>query len=506
MRKIILLLFLSLVNSASFAQEKLFKEALEKGLKYGTYVIENTKKKDISKSDVMNYAKTQGFIVGRISEVRKIRFGDVSLIVDKMEFIDPKYYPAYVFYSIAGSGVDFNSLKGKGSFYLPTQEKIYKESAIPFVSVLSGTRTNFNRYDNAMWSGNVSNGLIDGKGVGFIIMPKGKYIKFEGTFSQGFPTSEVIVKSVTKNDMNNAVVSEKEVQSSKYQAASRKSFAQNAETKDSELGEAIKQREKDMYKGDVAKLEEIYNKVKPITMTNYEKIPMDNFVSEFISLYQLSKYDPQNALPKAWEINDVYYVVEALKMQIRDRYYGYSAWSLLTLFYDWLDKYEKKDRELLANGLEKAQKGKNSKYGFSNFFSQAASLLSKKKADFENKISKDAAEYNSLVSKEKASRNKMEEELSKQIDTDRCKDPYGKLTSGLFDTYWYYPNEGEIRFKAGNEYVKYNVLYRDSKGEDLEGFSITYSTDKIRKRMGNNYYKHFQSRGALIGAILEAVY
>ena len=79
--------------------------------------------------------------------------------------------------------------------YLPTQEKIYKESAIPFVSVLSGTRTNFNRYDNAMWSGNVSNGLIDGKGVGFIIMPKGKYIKFEGTFSQGFPTSEVIVKS-----------------------------------------------------------------------------------------------------------------------------------------------------------------------------------------------------------------------------------------------------------------------------------------------------------------------
>lgn len=506
MRKIVLLLFLPLISIGSFAQEKLFKEALERGLnKNGTYCLENSKKKNISKADIRNYAKSQGYIVGNISEVRHIRFGDVNYIVDKAEFIDPQYYPAYVFYSMPGSRIDFNSLKGKGSFYLPEQEKVYKQSSIPFVSVLSGTRTNFNRFDNAMWSGSVSNGMIDGKGIGFVIMPGGKYVKFEGAFSQGFPASEVNVLTVTKADMNNAIVSEKEIQTSQYQAVSRKSFAQNAETKDAELGKAIKEREKDMYQDDVARLEEIYNKVKPISISNYEKIPMDNFVSEFITLYQVSKYDPKNALPKAWEINDVYYVIEALRMQIRDRYYGYSAWSILTLFYDWLDKEVKKDRELLANGLEKAQKGRNSKYGFNTFFSQAADRLSKKKADFENKISKDMAEYNSMVDNEKASRKQTEERLSKQIDTDRCKDPSGELTSDILLSSWYYEKEGEIRFKSGNGYVYYNVFFHDSKGKDFIGFEITSASNNIRNRMGNNFYKRFKSRSAMIGAILEAV-
>lgn len=507
MRRIGLFLLLLMVCIGSIAQEKLFNEAISRGLtSNGCYRVENTKKKDVTLEEMMRYAKSKGYIIGKATEKSYVRFGDSKLLVETMEFIDTNNYSTYVFHSLANKGFDFNSLKGKGAFYVPEKEKVYEKSQVSFISVLSGTRTKFNRYDDALWTGNVSSGLLDGTGVGFVEMPGGKYTKFEGTFSKGFPVTDINVKYVTKKDMKNAFIKAEEIKTSQYSAVSQRALAQNVGTTDAQLKQALNLRMEGLYKEDVAKIEAIYNKTRSISLSNYSNFTQDEFVVEFITLYQTANYDPDKVLLKAMELNDVFYVIDALKMKIRDKYYGYSAWSLLTLFYDWLDKAEKNDRQLISTGLEKARDGMaNSKYGFKSFFSQAADQLNKKSTEFENKISRDIDEYNRLVAKEKEDRKQRDEKLSKQINWEKSKDPSGKLTSGLLDAYWYYKEDGEIRFKAGNDYVYYNVDYYDRNGNDLVGFHIKSSSDKIRRNMGDKYYHYHKTRKELIEAVLSAV-
>ena len=508
MRKYLLLFFLlPLITIGSFAQEKLFNEAISRGLTAnGFYCVENPKNKNVTLEEMRDYAKSRGYIIGKATEKQIIRCGDSKYLIDKMEIIDPKDYSTYVFHSLAGSDFDFNRLKGKGAFFVPEEEKVYEKTQLSFISVLSGTRTKFNRYDNALWTGNVSSGLLDGNGTGFVARQGGIYIKFEGTFSKGFPTTVINAQYVSKNDMSKAFVDNKEIKTTHYDAVSQRSFAQNVETTDEILKQALNLRMEVLYEEDVSKLEAIYNKAKTISISNYENVPIDLFVVEFITLYQTAKYDPKGALPKAWELNDVFYVTDALKMKIRDQYYGYSAWSLLTMFYDWLDKAENNDRKLLSTGIDKARKGKtDSKYGFKNFFSQAEDRLTKKKADFEDKISKDIAIYNKMVDKEREKRRQIEEELSKQINWEKSKYPSGELTSSLLSSHWWYDEPGEIRFKAGTDVVNYNAYYYDRNGTDLESFQIIYASDNIKASMGDDYYKSFKNMKEMVEAISKAV-
>ena len=506
MRRIVLLLPLLLTCFVGLAQEKLFNEAINRGLtSNGCYCVENAKMKNVTLDEMMSYAKSKGYIIGKTTQKSHVRFGDSKLLVEKMEFIDSKNYPTYVFHALADKGFDFNRLKAKGAFYEPQEDKVYEKTQVAGVSALSGKRTRFIRHEQALWTGSVSSGLIEGTGIGFVAMPNGMYTRFEGTFAKGFPASEIKVKFVTKTDMNNAAVKDDELKTSRYPAISRRAFAQIVGTTDAKLKQALNLRLEGLYKEDIAKLETIYNKAKTITVSNYSNATQDDFVVEFITLYQKAKYDPNGALPKAMELNDVFYVIDALKMKFLDHYYGYSLWSLLTMFYDWLDDAEKSHRELLSTGLEKARNGKtNSKYGFKNFFSQAADQLSRKKTQFENKISSDIAEYNRMVASEKEDRRKTQEKLSKEIDWERSKDPSGKLTSGLFDAYWYYEKNGNIYFKAGSNNVEYNVHYYDRKGERFVGFYIVYCSDKIRRNLGDKSYSYFKTKKEMIDAILKA--
>ena len=216
MKKGFLFLFLLLNSVGGFAQEKLFNEAIKRGpTSNGTYCVENTKKKDVTLDEMKEYAKSKGYIIGRASDESRIRFGASKYIVDKMEFIDPKNYTNYVFHALSGSNFDFNRLKEKGDFYIPESEKVY-EKKNSIISVWSGNRTNYSRCKNALWTGNVYNGLLDGNGVGFVAVPGGKYIKFEGTFLKGFPKSDINVNYVIKTDLNNkAFVDNSEIQSTK---------------------------------------------------------------------------------------------------------------------------------------------------------------------------------------------------------------------------------------------------------------------------------------------------
>jgi hypothetical protein len=506
MKKGFLFLFLLLNSVGGFAQEKLFNEAIKRGItSNGAYCVENTKKKDVTLDEMKEYAISKGYIIGRASDEDRIRFGASKYIVDKMEFIDPKNYSNYVFHALSQSGFDFNRLKEKGDFYIPESEKVY-EKKNSIISVWSGNRTNYKRCRNALWTGNVFNGLLDGNGVGFAAMPGGKYIKFEGTFLRGFPKSDINVKYVFKTDLKkSAFVDNNEIKSDKYPAFSRLSLAQNAETKDAELKKALEYAQEDIYKQDVAKIEEIYQNTKSVSISNYEKINQDHFVVDFITLYQTSNYDPSSVLPKVRELNDVFYVIDALKMQFAEHYYGYSLWSLLSLNYDWYNDKVKNHRDLLENGLNKAVDGKNSKYGFSNFFSQAADQLRKKQNELEDFLEKDYAEYKRKFEAKVADRKQTEEKYTQEIDWDSSKGPSGDLTSGLFDSYWYYENRGEIKFKGNIFKVQYNAFYNDRAGNEFSHFGIISAPDRIRQNMGSRYYHDFRNFKDMVSEIVKAM-
>lgn len=66
-----------------------------------------------------------------------------------------------------GSNTGYSSLKTKGTVFI--QEKDNKITT----------------YNGVLWSGNVKNGFIDGKGVGFLqsSTPLGNYVLFSGTFN-----------------------------------------------------------------------------------------------------------------------------------------------------------------------------------------------------------------------------------------------------------------------------------------------------------------------------------
>ena len=506
MKKLLLLItmLLPILSVGSHAQEKLFNEAIKNGItSKGCYYFQNTKHKGFQYYDVQGYASANGYIILGCTEETRVRFGNRVNLIDEVEFIDAKNYPYYVYSALSGSNADVERAQQSGIVFLTKSEKVYREVNV-FVSVYDGVKTVFEHFD-ALWTGNVSNGYIDGPGVGFMTMPGGIYLRLEGTFSKGFPVSEVDVKYVTKTDMKNAAVKRDEIQSKKYEEIPIETFFSNLETSDPVLKKAVQMRTEEMYRNEVARVEAVYNKVKTLNMSNYRDFELDYSVLTFIKLYQSLNYDPSNVLPKAMEIKDLYYVVEALKMEIKSHYYGYSLWSLLTMFYDWLDKEEEQDRLLLDTGLEKARLGQeSSKYGFAGFFSQAADVLYQKKQDFESKISSDMAEYSRMAKNEKAERAAREAELSKEIDGERSKDPSGELTSGLFDAYWYFENEGEIIFKSGSNYVKYNAFYYDRNGQDFSHFEITNASRSIENAMGSDRHKLFKTMSEMVNAILKA--
>ena len=499
-------MLLPILSVESMAQEKLFKEAIKNGLSSnGCYCFQNTKNKAYWVDDVLDYAREHGYIILRCVDKNRVRFGTLITQVEELWFVDAENYPTYVFSALSGSSADVVRAQNTGYIFLTRGEKVYKE-VNSFVSVYAGEKTVFDHYD-ALWTGSVSNGYIDGSGVAFLALSGGRYLRLEGTFSKGFPASEVDVRYVTKNDMSKAGVKQEEIQSTKYAEIPLDSYAHNLETTDDVLKKAVLLRTEEMYNRDVARIEAIYDNVKKLSISNYEDFPVDYFVVDFITMYQTANYDPKNVLPKAMEINDAFYVVEALKMKFREHYYGYSLWSLLTLFYDWLDKEEEQDRNLLQVGLDKAQSGKmNSKYGLGDFFGQAAERLYQKKLDFERKISEDIDAYNSMVDRERANRNERDAQLSKEIDWDRSVSPSGELTSGLLESTWHYEKEGEIKFKSGSDYVTYNVYYYDRNGQELEGFKILYASDDIRSNMGDKKYTTYKSMSQMVEEILKARY
>ena len=496
-----MLLVLPIWCCSSFAQEKLFEDAIKSGLtSKGCYHAKNSKKKFIDAGQINAYASSKGYIMLRLTEMRHVRFGNATFIVDEFEFIEPNNYQNFVFRALAGEGFDFNRIKGSGKLFIDGTNKVYENNLHELLFYYYGDNTQLTPYD-AMWTGNIIDGCIDGPGTGCFTMPNGLYLKLEGTFSYGFPTSDIHINYVTKNYMRNPVVSQEEIKQGGYGIVSHQIYINNLETTDPILKKALLLRAEKMYSDDVKSLESHYDEIKSLSVSNYESITLDNFAADFAEFYQKTNYDPQNKLPKAFMMMDAYTVVTALKMPIREHYYGYTLWSILTMFYDWLGSAVDNDRGIINTGMQKARSRKNEDSVLKPFFTQAYDLLVNKSDTFENKVESDRLEYNRMVDREKAERRTRDEQLSKEIDWGRSKEPSGEISKGLFDTYASNRNPGEIRFKSGSDYVEYNAFYN---GKKLIFYKIVYASTNISNRMGSEKYKEYKSLGELVEAVLKA--
>lgn len=174
-------------------EEKLFKEALERGKQpkdYYTLINEDNKSVDVEK--LMNYCYKLNYTFKKDYKTKHIKkFGSSVETVAEFYFLPNDLYIFYVFDWTDRKGVISSSLKQKGSvyFYVPSDN-------------------NFVVLNDALWSGNVVNGKIDGSGSGIFQKDPKNYYYFSGTFKNGIPQGEVTHRIVNLDVSNWGYTSE----------------------------------------------------------------------------------------------------------------------------------------------------------------------------------------------------------------------------------------------------------------------------------------------------------
>lgn len=491
----IITLLLLLLPLGSYAQDKVFNEAIKNGPdSHGIYHAVNTKKKNITAFEMESYVRQRGYIPIGGEDVNIRRFGDVSTILKEYIFTDNQHYLAYACWELGSS--EYSGLRGKGCLFLPEKEMVYEKTKLSFISVAAGSIQRLNSYDDVLWSGNIVDGLIDGSGYGFLVS-EGKYQLFKGSFSHGLPISEVSVATGKKTRKGPIEY----VSNKKYEAINSHICAQNSDTKDTKLRKALKIYSRESYSEDAAKFERIYKNAVSLSKSNYESLVPDEYVGEFYSRYENADYDPQNLVSKARELYDIYATVQVIKMKFPEHYYGYNLWSILSFSKQWLSSREKSDREDLNSAIDVVNKGKaNSQSDFKFFYTEAAKKLEAKMSEFNKKVSEDRAWYNKYAEGKRKESAELDKKLSKEIDWKRSKSPSGELRSHstlfLVDGYDYEKN-GELWNKNGSQRCEYNIWY-DSRKE-FDHVSVRYST--ISSLNG----KHFKSETELYNAFADAI-
>lgn len=185
MKRFIVVGLLILTSITAFSQKKLFEEALSKGReKTEYYVAVNEKGKVITVKELEEYAKNNGYLVGKYTTKTVSRFGDVATSVKSFEFLPKEEYLPYCYYkSREHTNEEFSSLTQKGKvYYLDNDKKFH------IIEV--------------MWSGRVVDGMLDGNGVGFAKPSFSSSVFFVGNFQKGLPKGKCSYK-IIKDKWNN---------------------------------------------------------------------------------------------------------------------------------------------------------------------------------------------------------------------------------------------------------------------------------------------------------------
>lgn len=184
MRKLLLYLLTLILTLPSWGQEKLFNEAIKRGRGWGnSYVLVNEKNKYITIDQLVTAARKGDNVVFNYTTKPISRFGDVTEAISTADFIPKEEYASYIYENLVSefSKVPFTDLSQEGGVYLYNPQKDKPNEVFQLIE------------NGCKWSGAVSDGKIEGSGVGFCEVLNG-YILIRGSFKAGIPQGEFVIK------------------------------------------------------------------------------------------------------------------------------------------------------------------------------------------------------------------------------------------------------------------------------------------------------------------------
>lgn len=447
------------------AQEKLFKDAIKRGLtSNATYCVVNDKKKIVTLEEMESYARKMGYEVIRSSTVEIAKFGEKYTIIKELEFIDKNQDQTdYIFCSLRSPNTSFRHI---------SSIKQLKAKGTAFCNYDHGQAINpiyLERFDNVAWSGSVVNGLLHGKGIGYCQKSRGPgpYLKWEstfvnvcieGTFSYGIPVGDVILTTVYKGAMNTV---RRKVETKPMTLVET---VGNELKNDSKFIEASNLLAKEQYNENAKIMEKAYQQALTVNETNYMNFKINNDLEKLVQVYKRAGYDPNGILPKFEEIANLHAVLDALKIHFRDHYYG----SLPLIGFTWRNDLYDKHKGPLDNAKRIVSEGKaNSKCGFKTFYSQIEDEVNKKHKDFMEYTAYDYKLYEAEVARRERGAQQVRQEMCDNCKIDGSKtvipEGYSEGSSFLF---WSVPaqskKEGVIYLKNGMK-TTWKWVYEDYK-------------------------------------------
>ena len=406
MKRILLVALFLAVVIKGWSQQSLFEEAIRRGpTPNGFYCIENPKKKDIKEQDLRNYAKKKGYVVGRVATSEISKFGDLKIVVYKFEFMNPQDFDIYAFNMLkGGASISYSQLKNRGVVYFTPSKMWTSSSSYNKVTIGTPTEPQMGRVDDALWSGKISDGLIDGDGIGFIKLPNNGYVYFSGKFSHGLPIGVSTLKRVVRGE-NLGQIKAKEIQNIEVPSVERSEIPYLLKANDAKLKQATMYRLGDFYKEEMHKVLDAYKKAQTLNASNYSSFQPDLSIVKMVDTYKSLNYDPDKLLSKAIELQDVYQVVRALNRPVRSRYYGSTLSTLFSGVQTWREDIVVEDRSLVNGALNIAREGRSGS-GFKSFYGQILSRLEAKSRELESGISSSRKEYDKMLADKRADNNR----------------------------------------------------------------------------------------------------
>ncbi len=201
MKRIFILLVISILCITCHAQKKLFEKAMAAGRNPNSfYVVQNKGGKKLKMEDLAEYARNNGYLIGKATYKEISRFGDVDQTIETFEFLPKAEYPSFIYSNIKQSDAGYlSNVQEEGSGY--------------FFMGWDNTKL-FQHYSNVKWSGQVSYGSIEGKGVGYVLSDNGKVLFVEGTLQDGFPVGTTTTTIYDTRNYSSAFIRDNVVEKS----------------------------------------------------------------------------------------------------------------------------------------------------------------------------------------------------------------------------------------------------------------------------------------------------
>lgn len=371
--------------------DKMFNEALKRGPdSNGAYCIINSQNKVYRANAVAEYLSDRGYLTGVSSEKYYSRFGDSIKILDKIPFFKPSDASKYEF-SILGneSGIKYDQLKNTGTFFYP--DVIIEKG---FITTVKVPKT-FTEINDVLWSGDVVNGYLSGKGFG-LAQFNGDWGFFEAEFiAGGFPITNIDIRTYDSSKNKITTVNKYDTQYAKVQSVIRSA----APKASADLRKPMMEFFKNIgYAEDAREIKNEYSKTLSLNYGGYDEFKKNKSLLEnFIYIYDSLHYDPDGMLPKAKEMLEVYQILDALNISSTKSYRFMSLAGLIGGYDDFDEKGAEEDIDAIWDAQILVKNKLNSNSDFKRFYTNADSLLDEKEKKVSANISSEVDDYNAYV-------------------------------------------------------------------------------------------------------------